>query len=128
MAFSLDETTTRATVLALWRAFGIAANTEELDALDAETPDAIPADSIRTSDYLTHPTFHRYHSETEMLRYLRHLAAKDLALDRTMIPLGSCTMKLKRHHSDGAGQLAGVRVHPPVRPARPDRGLPGVDR
>ena len=94
VAFSLDETTTRATVVALWQAFGIAASAEDLDTLDAETPNALPADSIRTSDYLSHPTFHRYHSETEMLRYLRHLAAKDLALDRTMIPLGSCTMKL----------------------------------
>ncbi len=99
VGFSLDETTTRATVAALWRAFGIAADIGDFDALDAEIPDALPVDalppdSIRASDYLTHPTFHRYHSETEMLRYLRHLASKDLALDRTMIPLGSCTMKL----------------------------------
>ena len=94
VGFSLDETTTRATVVALWRAFGIAADVADFDALDAETPDALPPDSIRTSDFLTHPTFHRYHSETEMMRYLRHLASKDLALDRTMIPLGSCTMKL----------------------------------
>ncbi|MCY3889243.1 MAG: aminomethyl-transferring glycine dehydrogenase [bacterium] len=94
VAFSLDETTTRATVTALWRAFGIAAGVDDIDTLDAETPDALPPDGVRTSDYLTHPTFHSYHSETEMLRYLRHLASKDLALDRTMIPLGSCTMKL----------------------------------
>ena len=53
-------------------------------------PDALE----RTSAYLTHHVFNRYHSETEMLRYLRSLADKDLALDRTMIPLGSCTMKL----------------------------------
>ena len=94
VAFSLDETTTRATVVALWRAFGIAADVRDFEALDAETPDALPTDYVRTSEYLTHQTFHRYHSETEMLRYLRHLASKDLALDRTMIPLGSCTMKL----------------------------------
>ncbi len=94
VAFSLDETTTRATVAALWRAFGIGAGVDDIDTLDAQTPDALPPDGIRTSDYLTHPTFHCYHSETEMLRYLRHLASKDLALDRTMIPLGSCTMKL----------------------------------
>ena len=94
VAFSLDETTTRATVVAVWRAFGIAADPGDFDALDAEIPDALPPDSIRTSGFLSHPTFHRYHSETEMLRYLRHLASKDLALDRTMIPLGSCTMKL----------------------------------
>src|SRR4029077_9687696 len=54
----------------------------------------IPAALARTEPYLTHEVFHRYRSETEMLRYLRRLADKDLALDRTMIPLGSCTMKL----------------------------------
>ncbi len=94
VGFSLDETSTRATVIALWRAFGIAADPQDIDDIDATSPDALPADGVRTSEYLTHPTFHRYHSETEMLRYLRHLASKDLALDRTMIPLGSCTMKL----------------------------------
>ena len=94
VGFSLDETTTRTTVAALWRAFGLDDGAYDLDALDADTPDALAPDNIRTGDFLTHPTFHRYHSETEMLRYLRHLAAKDLALDRSMIPLGSCTMKL----------------------------------
>ncbi|MCY4037402.1 MAG: aminomethyl-transferring glycine dehydrogenase subunit GcvPB, partial [bacterium] len=94
VGFSLDETTTRDTVAALWRAFGIAADPSDIDALDAAVPDVLAAESLRTSEYLTHPTFHRYRSETEMLRYLRHLASKDLALDRTMIPLGSCTMKL----------------------------------
>ena len=94
VAFSLDETTTRSTLLSLWRAFGIAADPQDINDLDATTPDALPSDGVRTSEYLTHPTFHLYHSETEMLRYLRHLASKDLALDRTMIPLGSCTMKL----------------------------------
>ncbi len=94
VGFSLDETSTRSTVVSLWRAFGIAADPHDIDDLDATTPDALAPDSIRASEYLTHPTFHRYHSETEMLRYLRHLASKDLALDRTMIPLGSCTMKL----------------------------------
>ncbi len=94
VGFSLDETSTRSTVVSLWRAFGIAADLQDIDDLDATTPDALAPDSIRASEYLTHPTFHRYHSETEMLRYLRHLASKDLALDRTMIPLGSCTMKL----------------------------------
>ena len=94
VGFSLDETTTRNTVIALWRAFGIDGDARSIDDLDAETGDALPAEYVRTSEYLAHPTFHRYHSETEMLRYLRHLASKDLALDRTMIPLGSCTMKL----------------------------------
>src|SRR5205814_1388110 len=62
--------------------------------LDAGAPTAMPASLARTSAFLTHPTFNRYHSETEMLRYLRRLADRDLALDRAMIPLGSCTMKL----------------------------------
>ena len=54
----------------------------------------LPAELLRTDDYMQHPVFHKYRSETEMMRYLRHLVDKDLALDRTMIPLGSCTMKL----------------------------------
>ncbi len=91
LGISLDETTTRAIVAAVWDAFGIAAS---VDQLDATTPDAIPGALRRESAILTHPVFHRYHSETEMLRYLRRLADRDLALDRTMIPLGSCTMKL----------------------------------
>ena len=65
----------------------------DIDALDAAAPDVIGA-LARTSEFLTHPVFHDHHSETEMLRYLRRLVAKDVALDRSMIPLGSCTMKL----------------------------------
>jgi len=57
-------------------------------------PESIPAELRRTSDYLTHPVFNSHHSETEMMRYLRRLSDKDVALDRAMIPLGSCTMKL----------------------------------
>ena len=86
---SLDETTTRDDIALLCTIFGAAA--ADFDALG---DDAFPAQLARTSGYLSHPTFHRYHSEHEMLRYLRSLADKDLALDRTMIPLGSCTMKL----------------------------------
>jgi len=88
---SFDETSTRADVLALWSLFGVSGN---VDVLDAAVLDAIPASLARTSAYLTHPVFNTYHAEHEMLRYLRSLADKDLALDRTMIPLGSCTMKL----------------------------------
>jgi len=87
-----DETTTPAHLEAVWAAFGCA----DLDAvgLDAGAPDALPAPLRRTSPYLTHPVFSRYRSETALLRYLRRLSDADLALDRTMIPLGSCTMKL----------------------------------
>lgn len=91
---SLDETTTRADVEALWTILGQGKAAPAFDATEASVADAFPAALARTTNYLTHPTFNRYHAEHEMLRYLRSLADKDLALDRTMIPLGSCTMKL----------------------------------
>ncbi|MCX7514148.1 aminomethyl-transferring glycine dehydrogenase [Frateuria sp. STR12] len=91
VGISLDETTTRADVVALAGLFGAQA---DVDALDAATSDALPAAVARKSDFLTHPVFNTHHSEHELLRYMRALADKDLAMDRTMIPLGSCTMKL----------------------------------
>jgi glycine dehydrogenase len=91
VGIALDETATRADVEALWSIFGVGAR---VAALDPSVADAIPAPLVRTSAYLTHPVFNTHHSEHELLRYLRALADKDLALDRTMIPLGSCTMKL----------------------------------
>ncbi|MFC5570683.1 aminomethyl-transferring glycine dehydrogenase [Lysobacter yangpyeongensis] len=91
VGISLDETTTRDDVAALAALFGA---TADIDALDAATADAIPAGLKRTSAFLTHPVFNTHHSEHELLRYMRALADKDLAMDRTMIPLGSCTMKL----------------------------------
>ncbi len=97
VGISLDETTGRDEITLLAKIFGEAAGKQtevDFDALDGDVQDAFPASLSRTSAYLTHPTFHRYHAEHEMLRYLRSLADKDLALDRTMIPLGSCTMKL----------------------------------
>ncbi|MFI9010732.1 aminomethyl-transferring glycine dehydrogenase [Actinosynnema sp. NPDC053489] len=92
VSIACDETTTRAHLESVWRAFGVAV--EDVDGLDADTADGIPADLRRTSDYLTHPVFHAHRSETALLRYLRALSDKDVALDRSMIPLGSCTMKL----------------------------------
>ena len=65
-----------------------------MDELDRETPAVLVVDQCRRDRFLNHPTFTRYRSETEMLRYFRRLQLKDLALDRSMIPLGSCTMKL----------------------------------
>ncbi|MGI9134356.1 MAG: aminomethyl-transferring glycine dehydrogenase, partial [Rhodoferax sp.] len=102
VSVSLDETTTRDDVALLWSVFAqpavcprkAKAAQPDFDALAASTPDALPASLRRSSAYLTHPVFNRYHSETGMLRYLRLLSDKDLALDRSMIPLGSCTMKL----------------------------------
>jgi len=89
---SLDETTTRADVVALAEVFG--AKITDIDALDASVHDALPPQLVRTTTFLTHPAFNTHHSEHELLRYMRSLADKDLAMDRTMIPLGSCTMKL----------------------------------
>ena len=92
VGISLDETTTRDDVIRLAGLFGV--DIGNLDALDAATTDALPARLVRKSTFLTHPVFNTYHSEHELLRYMRALADKDLAMDRTMIPLGSCTMKL----------------------------------
>ncbi|MDX2217650.1 MAG: aminomethyl-transferring glycine dehydrogenase [Burkholderiales bacterium] len=95
LGISLDETATRAEVQSLWRIFAKdGAKLPDFDALESSAPDCFPASLARTSAYLTHPVFNTHHSETEMLRYLRKLADKDIALDRAMIPLGSCTMKL----------------------------------
>ncbi len=99
---SFDETTTRNDVLALWQIFAAAKKDSpnltlpDLQQLDAALTDeqVLPDSVVRHSTYLTHPVFNRHHAEHDMLRYLRSLADKDLALDRTMIPLGSCTMKL----------------------------------
>jgi glycine dehydrogenase len=91
LGISLDETTTRADVVALAQLFGASA---DVDALDAVTADALPQALKRRSAFLQHPVFNTHHSEHELLRYMRALADKDLAMDRTMIPLGSCTMKL----------------------------------
>ncbi|MCP2257859.1 glycine dehydrogenase (decarboxylating) alpha subunit (EC 1.4.4.2)/glycine dehydrogenase (decarboxylating) beta subunit (EC 1.4.4.2) [Streptoalloteichus tenebrarius] len=87
-----SETTTREHLKLVWRAFGV--EVRDVDALDADTADGIPGELRRTSEYLTHPVFHAHRSETALLRYMRSLADKDIALDRSMIPLGSCTMKL----------------------------------
>ncbi|MGH3751229.1 MAG: aminomethyl-transferring glycine dehydrogenase [Pseudonocardiaceae bacterium] len=92
VGISCAETTTREHLRVVWDAFGVLA--ADPDVLDRQTPDALPAALHRTSPFLTHPVFSAYHSETALLRYLRALADKDVALDRSMIPLGSCTMKL----------------------------------
>ena len=92
---SLDETTSRADIEALWSWFAPAgATVPSVAEFAAGVESLIPAALRRTSAFLTHPVFNTHHSETEMLRYIRSLSDKDLALDRSMIPLGSCTMKL----------------------------------
>ena len=108
---------------AVWRAFGGDMLDRDLDH-DHRLPDAL----VRTSAYLTHPIFHMNRAEAEMTRYMRRLADRDLALDRAMIPLGSCTMKL-----NATAEMMALTwpefadIHPFV-PVRPDRGLPGGDR
>jgi glycine dehydrogenase len=94
LGLSLDETTTRADVERVWQIFSGDDVAFTVAHLDAAAPNALPPALARKSAFLAHPTFNRYHSETEMLRYLRRLADRDIALDRAMIPLGSCTMKL----------------------------------
>ncbi|WP_374357319.1 aminomethyl-transferring glycine dehydrogenase [Thermomonas sp.] len=95
LCVSLDETTTRADLELLWRIFATDdAALPSINALDETAPSLIPAALARSSAFMTHPVFNSHHSEHEMLRYMRSLADKDLAMDRTMIPLGSCTMKL----------------------------------
>ncbi|MBO4160211.1 aminomethyl-transferring glycine dehydrogenase [Micromonospora antibiotica] len=84
---SCDETTTGAHLALVWEAFGV-------DPVVGDVEEALPAGLARDTDFLTHPVFRSHHSETAMLRYLRRLADFDYALDRGMIPLGSCTMKL----------------------------------
>ncbi|KAA1415932.1 aminomethyl-transferring glycine dehydrogenase [Nocardioides humilatus] len=92
VALSTSECTTRATVSTVLKAFGL--EPVDLDDVDRTTSDALPGALRRASDYLTHPVFNTHHNETSMLRYLHRLSNRDYALDRGMIPLGSCTMKL----------------------------------
>ncbi len=113
-----DETTTREHLGAVCKAFGVA--TPDLEALDAVTADALPAELRRTGKYLTHPVFHEHRNETAMLRYLRRLSDRDYALDRGMIPLGSCTMKLNattEMEPLGWPELAGLHPYAPAEQA-----------
>jgi glycine dehydrogenase len=89
VGITVDETTQESDLIRVTAAFGVA-----LAPVNSADMDELPADLRRSTPYLSHPIFHDYRSETEMLRYLRRLSDRDLALDRTMIPLGSCTMKL----------------------------------
>ena len=95
LGIALDETTTREDIARLWQVFAKGGQAlPTFDSFERGIEPMIPAALRRSSAFLTHPVFNTHHSETEMLRYIRSLSDKDLALDRTMIPLGSCTMKL----------------------------------
>ncbi|MCE8008011.1 aminomethyl-transferring glycine dehydrogenase [Aestuariivita sp.] len=89
IGITLDEATRPRVIEAVWRAFGIV-----MEDTDFKPEYRLPDDLVRESGYLEHPIFHMNRAETEMMRYMRRLADRDLALDRAMIPLGSCTMKL----------------------------------
>ncbi len=95
LGISFDETTTKQELKLIWRAFGSDADERlDIDELDKSIEENIPSSLARHDAILTHPVFELYHCETEMMRYMRWLARRDIALDRAMIPLGSCTMKL----------------------------------
>jgi glycine dehydrogenase len=94
LTISLDEVTTAADVEAIWSVFAGNTRAPEFEATAADASFELPASLRRHSAYLTHPVWNMHHSETEMLRYIRRLEAKDISLTRSMIPLGSCTMKL----------------------------------
>jgi len=114
IGISLDEKATPGDIEKLFNIFTHDRGDEvSLDAIDAKAKSSLPQALVRTSEYLTHPVFNKHHSETDLMRYMRKLADKDLALDRSMIPLGSRTMKL-----NAATQLVPVtwpgygRIHP----------------
>ena len=123
IGITLDERTRTKTVEAVWRAFGIVMEDGDF-APDYRLPEAL----LRTSDYLTHPIFHMNRAETEMMRYMRRLADRDLALDRAMIPLGSCTMKLNSAAEMMPVSWREFSLLAPLRPRRSGRGVSGDDR
>ena len=126
VGISTSECTSRSTITSVLRAFGIVSDSTaggvDLDALDAATGDALPERLRRQTDYLTHEVFSAHHSETAMLRYLRRLSARDYALDRGMIPLGSCTMKLNATTEMEPVSLPGFADLHPFAPAEDAAG------
>lgn len=107
LGISLDETTNRQTIRQVWRIFvGINADLPDINILDSQIIDCIPSSLLREDEILQHPVFTQYQSETKMMRYMRRLSRKDIALDRSMIPLGSCTMKL-----NSATEMQAISYH-----------------
>ncbi len=122
IGISTSETTTLQSVLAVLAAFGVALDADDLEQVAARSPDALPPGLRRESDYLTHEVFAAHRSETQMLRYLRRLSARDYALDRGMIPLGSCTMKLNATTEMEPVSLPGFADLHPFAPAEDAAG------
>jgi glycine dehydrogenase len=119
VGFSTSEVTSRSTVDRVLAAFGV---TADVDAVDQATADALPDGLRRSTPYLTHAVFASHHSETAMLRYLRRLSDRDYALDRGMIPLGSCTMKLNATTEMEPVSLPGFAELHPFAPAEDAEG------
>jgi glycine dehydrogenase len=119
VGLSTSETTTRSTVTSVLKAFGV---TADIDLIDQTVGDRLPDGLRRTTPYLTHEVFSAHHNETAMLRYLRRLAARDYALDRGMIPLGSCTMKLNATTEMEPVSLPGFADLHPFAPAEDAAG------
>jgi glycine dehydrogenase len=122
VGIACDEVTGRGHLAAVWAAFGAPADESTVDDLDESTADGLPAALRRRSAYLTHPVFAAHRSETAMLRYLRRLADRDYALDRGMIPLGSCTMKLNATTEMEPISLPGFAGMHPFAPAEQAAG------
>ena len=122
VGLSTSETTTEEVALAVLGAFGAEVDAAGLAELDARTADALPADLLRSTGFLTHEVFSAHRSETSMLRYLRRLSARDYALDRGMIPLGSCTMKLNATTEMEPISLPGFADLHPFAPAEDAQG------
>jgi len=123
---SLDETTTPALLSKLLHVLG--AKPQTIDELDRRAPVGIPSGLRRTSGYLGHSVFHEHRSETQMLRYLRRLQGKDIALDRAMIPLGSCTMKLNATTEMRPVTWPGFSAPHPFTPCKYVQGYPELFR
>ena len=125
VGISTSESTSRSTLTSVLRAFGVSAAGEagiDLVSLDQATGDALPEGLRRVTPYLTHEVFSTHHSETAMLRYLRRLSARDYGLDRGMIPLGSCTMKLNATAEMEPVSLPGFADLHPFAPAEDAAG------
>ncbi len=119
---STSETTSRRDLEAVLAAFGVSAETVDVDAVDARVGVELPEALARRSPFLTHEVFNSHRSETSMLRYLRRLSARDYALDRGMIPLGSCTMKLNATTEMEPVSLPGFANLHPFAPAEDAAG------
>jgi glycine dehydrogenase len=122
VGLSTSETTTRSTVTSVLRAFGVSVADIDLESIDQQVADSLPDALRRQTPYLTHEVFSAHHSETQMLRYLRRLSARDYALDRGMIPLGSCTMKLNATTEMEPVSLPGFADLHPFAPAEDAAG------